>query len=79
MAFLYPHRASSALYRHVGGLQVGLRRRCVSLGYPFITPVLGPDEAVLQAGMRKGGSLVLTSGTPRVGWGWGGVGGTVHG
>lgn len=51
----------------------------MSLGCSFITPVLGPDgvwigclgdEAVLQAGMRRG-SLVLTSGTSRVGWGVG--------
>lgn len=50
----------------------------MSLGYPLITPVPGPDgvwigcsgdEAVLQAGMRRRGSLVLTSGTPRIGWG----------
>ena len=52
----------------------------MSLGYPFITPVPGPDgvwigcsgdEAVLQAGMRRRGPLVLTSGTPRAGWGMG--------
>lgn len=63
------HRASSALHWHVGGLQVGLRGCCVSLGAGLTTPVRRPGG---HGWGEEEESPLLPSGNLGLGQGMGG-------